>query len=262
MKKLILLSLLFVVVLSCKKGSDDPFLTVRSREARLEGEWKVSSFSENLDGVDSEFDTDGATIVFDKNGLFSMTLAGSAQINSTETSSSETFSETATTIQGHTTSYYDTTWTNVITGNSEFSAISIGDWVFLGKSGDYKNKERLLVNVTASDVSETSTTTTVVTTEVTQLDSIFVDEVSLPFIGVITPASVSAETTTSSSSEVNPNVVESYTVSTASVSGENSIIFTISQLKNNEMVLTWVVSDSSIITRALGSGTGTMTLTQ
>ena len=37
----ILLTILLTVVSSCKKGEDDPFLSFKSRDARLRGEWKL-----------------------------------------------------------------------------------------------------------------------------------------------------------------------------------------------------------------------------
>lgn len=41
--KLLLLYVILIntVILSCKKGEDDPFLSFRSRKARLTGEWKL-----------------------------------------------------------------------------------------------------------------------------------------------------------------------------------------------------------------------------
>ncbi len=39
---LVLLSLILNIITSCRKGEDDPFLSIYSREKRIIGEWKVS----------------------------------------------------------------------------------------------------------------------------------------------------------------------------------------------------------------------------
>ena len=45
MKKIIFLNILALILIftSCKKGENDPFITLRSREARLTGEWSIKS---------------------------------------------------------------------------------------------------------------------------------------------------------------------------------------------------------------------------
>ncbi|PIP55156.1 MAG: hypothetical protein COX07_01410 [Bacteroidetes bacterium CG23_combo_of_CG06-09_8_20_14_all_32_9] len=40
-KLLLLLVIIIVIIPSCKKGDNDPFLSLRSRKARITGEWKL-----------------------------------------------------------------------------------------------------------------------------------------------------------------------------------------------------------------------------
>jgi len=48
-RKIMILSMLLigatVILNSCKKGEDDPFITLHSRKARLTGEWKLTEMS-------------------------------------------------------------------------------------------------------------------------------------------------------------------------------------------------------------------------
>jgi len=42
---------------ACKKGEDDPFLSLKSRDARLRGEWKlVKAYALDFDGTEGMFD--------------------------------------------------------------------------------------------------------------------------------------------------------------------------------------------------------------
>lgn len=62
MKKLTKSVLAILVVASsitaCKKGEDDPFLSLRSRDARLMGEWKLTAIAGKTTATGSETDTD------------------------------------------------------------------------------------------------------------------------------------------------------------------------------------------------------------
>lgn len=166
MKKLILsiasLIALSVVTSSCKKGDGDAFLSLRSRKARVTGEWKAIKFEEKnsesttsvsggnttttsstgeikLDGdkftvVMTETDENGdvtninssgtgtLTIKFEKDGTFSNTRSFNGSGTITSQGSSANMTMT-----------------------SEGS--SSGTWTFLtGVEKDFKNKERLLIN--------------------------------------------------------------------------------------------------------------------
>ena len=45
-KNFIVFALLSVTILACKKGENDPFLSLSSRKARLAGEWKLTKMDE------------------------------------------------------------------------------------------------------------------------------------------------------------------------------------------------------------------------
>lgn len=78
----------FLLAPSCRKGEDDPFLSLRSRKARLTGEWKLKSGSESYEfnGINIQIDysenkkiinsteyTYSEKIVFDKKGEYEWT---------------------------------------------------------------------------------------------------------------------------------------------------------------------------------------------
>lgn len=68
-------------VSSCKKGKDDPFLSLRSRKARVEGEWKLVSQTTN---DKNSLNTMSSTVLkFDKDGTGenTSTFAGNTNIN-------------------------------------------------------------------------------------------------------------------------------------------------------------------------------------
>lgn len=92
---LLLLMAAVTIIPSCKKGEDDPFISFRSRKARVAGEWKIisgkGSQSESGPGAENESwsqegesyiytDSSGiqtykhiTTYIFEKDGTFSFT---------------------------------------------------------------------------------------------------------------------------------------------------------------------------------------------
>jgi hypothetical protein len=55
------------LISSCKKGEDDPFLSLRSRDARLKGEWKLVKKNLTEDNTTETFD--GTTYTILQNGV-------------------------------------------------------------------------------------------------------------------------------------------------------------------------------------------------
>jgi hypothetical protein len=53
-KTLIAVAIVSVTVQSCKKGEDDPALSLRSRDARLIGEWKLTKYDSKRDVRDAD----------------------------------------------------------------------------------------------------------------------------------------------------------------------------------------------------------------
>jgi len=151
MKKLIqTLALAAVVVVSgasftaCKKGENDPGLSLKSRKGRLTGEWKLTKGTEtstsgssistaNYDGTSVTQTSGGSSIT----GTFTNTL--SIEKDGTyEWKVSETYGGT----------------TNISTEK--------GRWSFLSKNkdGEIKNKEAVVFMETSYTSGSTSTTTT------------------------------------------------------------------------------------------------------
>lgn len=143
--KLSLLSLALVAVgtfAGCKKGENDPGISLKSRKSRLTGEWKLTK--------------------------------GEAKSTSGGNTTTVTFTETsATQVSGGTTTNFtysmeykfekDGTYTlnEVATypGGSPETTKEVGRWAFIGgnKSADYKNKEALLLSSTSRTYSGTGT---------------------------------------------------------------------------------------------------------
>lgn len=92
MKKLSILFAAFAVVMlaSCGKYEDGPGFSLRSKKARVAGEWTIEKYY--ADGVDVTADilADGATITFE------LTKDGNYTFTSSYTEFGQTFSETET----------------------------------------------------------------------------------------------------------------------------------------------------------------------
>lgn len=56
-KKVLLGGLIITTIMSCKKGENDPFISVRSRDARITGTWKLTS----MESTEIETQSDGST---------------------------------------------------------------------------------------------------------------------------------------------------------------------------------------------------------
>lgn len=149
---------------SCKKGENDPGLSLKSRTSRLTGEWEVdkektdyintssydgssnsSSGSTTINGNSLTIIDDGESsigtineysVTFEKDGTFEIVL------NYTLTESEDFFGDKRTT-------------TTFITSKES------GSWSFAGKDKDaeYKNKERVILNTTSRSDFNTTTST-------------------------------------------------------------------------------------------------------
>lgn len=156
---LVILSLALPLIESCKKGENDPFLSLSSRESRVEGSWTVSKMT----GTNS-----------------SSTLMGATALTSDATMNYDGQTETTEFTSGSTTSYDTSHYTYSFTFSKDGTFESIidynypddpdddevvtrtGTWTFSGGTGDIKNKENLIISTKALVLSETengSTTT-------------------------------------------------------------------------------------------------------
>lgn len=151
---------------SCKKGENDPAISFKSRKGRLAGEWTVSSAE--MSGTNSN--TSGGTTTsstwsrnYDGTTLTEVQTSGNPSTTTTTTNSVSDWSYTFekdgtwsssmawTTTQVAYSSSAGSSSVAVTTCNS-YSDMASGNWSFVGKDkdGDYKNKQRVVLNTTSS----------------------------------------------------------------------------------------------------------------
>lgn len=145
MKKILIAFLVLGAVTACKKGENDPFLSLKSRKARITGEWKVTGYeakNTNSDGYSS-----------------TSTLNGSI-LTRVETANGFTTTEEGIYIESYTFNK-DNTFTRTTTTDDETLTYT-GNWAFGSKSkeGEIKNKETLVLNVTKTVTTTSGGTTT------------------------------------------------------------------------------------------------------
>lgn len=148
---LVLLAIAFVMP-ACKKGENDPTISLRSRKARVAGEWKVSSMEAT--STNTYTPTSGSTSTSSET-----TKIDGTTLTMTESDASGTETSTGT-VKTYTYTFdKDGTWKSVMETsftetNSWGTSItatkheSEGVWNFLGKVGEDKNKENMSVSTT------------------------------------------------------------------------------------------------------------------
>lgn len=176
MKKTILMFAaagLMLATPSCKKGENDPFMSLSSRKARVSGEWMLSGYEysdRTDDSGDNSYWTNASTY---SDGTITNTFTY-VDDNGTSTASTSTItvdkfsyifekdgtwnSEINTTeVDVSSTTIFGTTYTTTTTTTSLSTAS--GNWSFVGKVKDaYKNKERMVLNTLEEWGSDQSTT--------------------------------------------------------------------------------------------------------
>lgn len=190
--KLILPLFTLLIIFSCKKGAEDPVISFFSRKARFVGEWKVASYKTETVKIVTTFTgtfpsssttnlsyiNDGSTTIetithpgsgTNSENIYDETITYSIKPNGTWKSENTIFkTEKKTIYEGYPpneTSYVRKTETNQKIENS-------GNWNFVARVGEAKNKETVVLSKTASvetkDISITdpknSTSSTVVIT--------------------------------------------------------------------------------------------------
>lgn len=152
---------------SCKKGEDDPFLSLQSRKARVTGEWTVDNWKEesNFNSTSSssgetstgsgisKTEMNGSSLtIFESGtysgtwGTYSYTMNGSGSVTSKINFNKDgTFSKNLEYKNVNSTySSQGVTYTSNYNQSYEVS----GTWNFLGGvESDYKNKERIILNI-------------------------------------------------------------------------------------------------------------------
>ncbi len=152
---------------SCKKGENDPGLTFKSRKGRIAGTWNVTSKMEDYSWEDNTGFT--RSVDFDYSGTQGIEL--SVDINGYSTERTYTYSEYTLTFTKEGT--FEEKYTRSLTqldfkfndpqftdpgpvtdpfnldGGIDNEVTRSGTWAFLSaeKNSDYKNKERIVLNV-------------------------------------------------------------------------------------------------------------------
>jgi len=167
MKKSILMlaaGALLLATPSCKKGENDPFLSLSSRKGRITGDWSVTG-QEGTSSYTSGDWTSSSTTSLSGNTL-TTTQSTTNSGTTTTTTETRTINDHSWTISkdGTFSRTYNYTYTEeedgwfgntTITTTYTITSTQTGTWSFVGKAKDeYKNKERVVFNV----LSATSTT--------------------------------------------------------------------------------------------------------
>lgn len=162
---LILLSVV-AFVFSCKKGENDPFLSLSSRKARMHGDWNLEAMVYNERSTSTDGDYTEITRHYDS-GIITQVL-----IKHIETGNINSYDTTVITVEYATLSFDKSgtwekelktisKWTDkqVVGQVEEFDTVittshvkESGDWSFLGElEGEFKNKERIVMNLLFSE---------------------------------------------------------------------------------------------------------------
>lgn len=137
---------------SCKKGENDPFLSLSSRKARLTGEWTVSS------SYSKSTNTSGVTISTNVNDFNGTTNTYTYTLGSFSNTSFENKTIEFTINR-------DGSFTRVTTNTTDQEKFEdTGIWTFAGKNktSDYKNKEVVVFytqKTVYTDLTDNSTST-------------------------------------------------------------------------------------------------------
>lgn len=145
-----LLAISMLLFSNCKKGKNDPFLSLKSRKARISNEWKVSEWNVVVNQKDMNPGAIHATSSLERSisdGLFRQKATGNwgnADENGTVNSAVWKIEK-------------DNKWSKTLSFTSTLNSVtttttlkSSGTWYFLGKIDEYKNKERVAFNTLAS----------------------------------------------------------------------------------------------------------------
>jgi len=244
MKKTVLMLALGGLMLatpSCKKGENDPGLSLSSRKARISGEWDVTGYEASSTNTEADGDylkttsTMSGTVITTTNTNHDHSSGTNTSSTSTQTlndgammiNKDGTFERTwnTTTVSTSTLVLFGVTYTTVSTTIS--TSKETGNWSFVGKVKDeYKNKERVVMNTTSKTWTAQSTSVT----------------------------------TNTFDSNVTTNNGDKNTGTDTYYSGEWATTYEIDQLKGKEMV--WIMMESNTGTNSntpFGGSTTTTT---
>ena len=145
------------VLPSCKKGDDDPFLSLRSRKGRVAGDWTVDARVKTETQSNSSSSTSTTTTTTISGSNWTQTHSNSSDVHTGAVTFTFKFDK-----DGKWSSVYELTETDNtggVTTTSVEHTESSGIWNFLGKIGDAKNKENMSVSTTSETTKTTFTST-------------------------------------------------------------------------------------------------------
>lgn len=188
MKKTILMFAaagLLLATPSCKKGENDPFMSLSSRKARVAGDWEITNLTQSTLNTESDGDWQSNETTY-SGGTITNVYTDYDGTNQTSTTTTSTLNEGTYTFNKDGT--YSAVWNT--TSSSSFTLLgyttvttnvqtstTTGNWSFLGKVKEgeetFKNKERIILNalvemgtsqstdVTTEDANPSNSVTTV-----------------------------------------------------------------------------------------------------
>lgn len=165
-------ALVFPAFQGCKKGEGDPFISLKSRKARVAGEWTItamrdeSNYSGNNTDENGQKDSWTGTSVTEINGTtfhVNSSQTGSAGDESTRSGTGSASANATFEKDGTFTLKYSFTNVKISEDGDSYTQDitfeSSGTWNFLGGvEEDYKKKERIILNI----LKQVSTTKTMV----------------------------------------------------------------------------------------------------
>lgn len=153
MKKLLISALILMLVVpfsGCKKGEEDPGISLRSRDSRVEGTWKLSKIESTETEVDktststdTEITTTTITIAYDGTDITTTTLVKDESGGTTESNITkivDTYSVSVT-INKDNTYTYNTSKTNKTSCTADASDCTPVTTAFIGTYTDKDNGE-------------------------------------------------------------------------------------------------------------------------
>lgn len=136
MKKLLIAVIALATLAGCKKGENDPFLSFRGRDARIIGEWKLSSYSYDEENKNS-FGNTSTKVTYDGTKYTTVNSPGQAPADNGE------YTYTLNIEKGGKV----TMTTDIKNGNLTSQSVEEGTWFWLNNN---KNKSVIALNINGS----------------------------------------------------------------------------------------------------------------
>ena len=135
-KLLLFIMLVSIIFASCKKGEDDPFLSLRTRTNRLAGDWELTGLNITYNEISSSYNHTSYTTF--SNGLF------------ISTEDYGTYTETDTMKINYNFKIEKSGFFTQTYSSDSDSGYREGNWMWLNKNKelDLKNKEAFIISVT------------------------------------------------------------------------------------------------------------------